>query len=1053
MKKCLFFFLIILSNSLFSQSNKQKFLDANEVSALFRSDGLLFQNKAAGIAQYEVPKNSGRHTFFAASIWIAGKDENDILRVAALRYGSGKDFFPGPYRNNLDILQTLEYAIQYEKQIWKISKEQIACHIANFNNPYYVIPEDILTWPANGDTTLGISESLAPFVDYNQDNIYNPENGDYPLILGDESVFFIMNDIAQAHTETGGLPLGIEVQVMAYQFKGTNSYIDSTTFLKYKIINKGTHSYDSLYVSFFADSDIGNYADDYFGSDPSRNMIYFYNGDFNDQSGDGRLGYGILPPAAGILSLNNTMKNSCYFTSTTSYPYNDPGTAAEYYNFMLGKWANGSDMLYGGLGYASSPGSSTVLSDHCYPGMSDLAGTLSTNGVDMSGLFPNGWDEIVNNNPVGDRRGFATNNSTTLLPGNFKIVDYAILFGRANGEFTSDMSILQGVERLTEIADNCQQFYNSNSLIQSDLTTITNDINTYPNCTSVFLPPNLNLISGPKIRRLDGYGNGGLALELTSDCQDSILTNGFYPITEYQEGKGPIKIEIIDSLVYPYGYFRLDFENYTAPSNGNSADTAKWVLHHSLDNVITSYQGLYNISVDTIQIIPELGLRLNIHQKKYFFPAGSNSNQYKTTEMINAEIIFGNNIEWLTGIKDNDLFYPTNWIRSGEYQDTTSTPVVPGQQPIPDYLDAPNYWDEIAADQEENFENILDGIIAPHRLVGYQASYMPLAYVGTYSPTFKTNASISFLPSVDIVITSDQSKWTRCPVIELCRSQTLSIGSAKAGYMRKSQSVNKNGSADGSGTGMGWFPGYAIDLESGARLYMAFGENSFLGAENGADMLWNPTNRLYSITGAPLMGGQQPIYIFSYKQKTINGFSGGFDFPAYIPSEAEAAGTNFLQNKWIQVEELPTSNPIRRELYGSLSWVMNPLLNQGHSILESDATIKLRINKEYKNFVASGSNQGKPSYDWFNTSNLNIEELTQEYKSLLIYPNPTFSSITIQGKEYMNQNFKIFDQMGREVLYGKLNGISTEVNMSKLSKGIYTLKIEGNYKPVKIVKE
>jgi hypothetical protein len=43
--------------------------------------------------------------------------------------------------------------------------------------------------------------------------------------------------------------------------------------------------------------------------------------------------------------------------------------------------------------------------------------------------------------------------------------------------------------------------------------------------------------------------------------------------------------------------------------------------------------------------------------------------------------------------------------------------------------------------------------------------------------------------------------------------------------------------------------------------------------------------------------------------------------------------------------------------------------------------------------------------------------------------------------------------MGREVISGKLNGINTEVNLSVLSKGIYTLKIEGNYQPAQIVKE
>jgi len=70
-----------------------------------------------------------------------------------------------------------------------------------------------------------------------------------------------------------------------------------------------------------------------------------------------------------------------------------------------------------------------------------------------------------------------------------------------------------------------------------------------------------------------------------------------------------------------------------------------------------------------------------------------------------------------------------------------------------------------------------------------------------------------------------------------------------------------------------------------------------------------------------------------------------------------------------------------------------------------------------------------------------------------VFPNPTSNIITIQGKEDMHQNFKIFDQMGREVYKGKLNGITTDVYLTNLSKGIYTLKIDGNYKPAQIVKE
>ena len=42
-----------------------------------------------------------------------------------------------------------------------------------------------------------------------------------------------------------------------------------------------------------------------------------------------------------------------------------------------------------------------------------------------------------------------------------------------------------------------------------------------------------------------------------------------------------------------------------------------------------------------------------------------------------------------------------------------------------------------------------------------------------------------------------------------------------------------------SPVGMGWFPGYAIDTQTGERLNMAFGEDSGIAADNGKDMRWN----------------------------------------------------------------------------------------------------------------------------------------------------------------------------------------------------------------------
>ena len=507
--------------------------------------------------------------------------------------------------------------------------------------------------------------------------------------------------------------------------------------------------------------------------------------------------------------------------------------------------------------------------------------------------------------------------------------------------------------------------------------------------------------SSPLITRLDGYGNGNRSLELTAESEQSIIEQGYLANPTYDYGRGPINIKVVDPLNLASGYFECKFRDYIANSTGNAADTANWVVYRYESKgdltPIDSVSSENSIASDNEQIIPEWGISVQIYQNKYYFPGGSGNLAGKTTDMIESSIDFADSSKrWLTGVSDNDSYFPTNWIRSGDYS-PNSTVGDQGYECLPDgptYLNPCNYPDETGVDPKQAYESILEGTIAPHRLVGHQADYMPMAYFGNYSASSKQNASISFLPSVNIVITSDKSKWTRVPVIELGRNAGLNIGGCAPGAMRKSPSVDKNGNPDGSGTtGMGWFPGYAIDLESGARLYMAFGENSFLGGENGADMIWNPTDRLVSNVGTPLMGGMHPVYVFSYKQKTINGFNNGFDFPAYIPSEGENTASNFLYNKWLTVEA--NDNTAKRELYGSLSWVSYPMLRNGQSLMACDVTIKLRINKEYKNFVGSGENGGKPMYGWsmddIATKVGSKDQLKEALAMINVVPNPYYA--------------------------------------------------------------
>jgi hypothetical protein len=504
--------------------------------------------------------------------------------------------------------------------------------------------------------------------------------------------------------------------------------------------------------------------------------------------------------------------------------------------------------------------------------------------------------------------------------------------------------------------------------------------------------------SSPRITRLDGYGNGNRSLELTTASMKTILSDGYMANPTYDYGAGPVNIKVVDPLNLANGYFECKFRDYTAPNIGNSADTASWVIYRYANkgdaSPIDSVSSERTIKSDNEQIIPQWGVSVQIFQTKY---TGTGNIISKSTDMIDASMEFDDSSKrWLTGVKDNDAFFPTNWIRSGDYApvcDDDTDPAFVGLPNGPTYLDPCKYQDEIGADPSQAYERVLEGIIAPHRLVGYQADYMPLAYFGSFSGSSKLNASISFLPSVNIVLTSDKSLWTRCPIVELGRNTALNVGGAQPGALRKSPSVDKNGNPDGTGTGMGWFPGYAVDIESGARIYMAFGENSFLGGENGADMIWNPTDRLVSNVGTPLMGGVQPIYVFSYNQASTNGFSSGYNFPAYAPADAENNNMNFAYNKYLEVEG--GSSSAKRELYGSLTWISYPMLATDQELLSTDVTIRLRINKEYKNFVGSGENGGKPMYGWSMediATKVGSQDMLKEALALInVVPNPYYA--------------------------------------------------------------
>src|SRR3982751_4676813 len=71
-------------------------------------------------------------------------------------------------------------------------------------------------------------------------------------------------------------------------------------------------------------------------------------------------------------------------------------------------------------------------------------------------------------------------------------------------------------------------------------------------------------------------------------------------------------------------------------------------------------------------------------------------------------------------------------------------------------------------------------------------------------------------------------------------------GNAGKNTIRKHVSLDNNFNAVPGDSGFSYFPGYAVSLETGERLNMAFGEDSYIRtakgftSDMGADMKWNP---------------------------------------------------------------------------------------------------------------------------------------------------------------------------------------------------------------------
>ncbi|NND73176.1 MAG: T9SS type A sorting domain-containing protein [Rhodothermales bacterium] len=407
-----------------------KDLDINNVRARLYNTGGLFWKGSGNV--YTVPKEGEANAIFASGIWIGGIDPAGDLRFAGTAYGPF-EFWPGP----IDEDGTPPSDCSEYDHLFKVS----AADLQTLEDTGEAT-EDIENWPYD----LG-----APVTDGDGDPAnYDIEAGDRPTLIGDQMVWWVMNDAGNVKEWSFSEPLGLEIQVTAFAFDQPGP-MQNATFYKYRLENKGLVDLNDVYLGIWSDPDLGNAADDFVGSDTTRGLGIVYNGTDVDQGFDG---YGDQPPALaydfvqGPLVPDMTagppwidpdgtqypgmkrlkMSKFVYYNSDSAAQGNPNGNSMEPYDYLRGIWRDGRPMTFGGTGYGGSE-----ITSYMFPG----------NAADRAYWSEENTDGQGSRNTPADRRFIMSVGPFDFNTGDVQEIIYGIIWSRSSDRLSSYRQLLQ----------------------------------------------------------------------------------------------------------------------------------------------------------------------------------------------------------------------------------------------------------------------------------------------------------------------------------------------------------------------------------------------------------------------------------------------------------------------------------------------------------------------------------------------------------------------------------------------------------------------------------
>lgn len=517
----------------------------------------------------------------------------------------------------------------------------------------------------------------------------------------------------------------------------------------------------------------------------------------------------------------------------------------------------------------------------------------------------------------------------------------------------------------------------------------------------VATPFKYNIDDEFEITRLDGVGIGSHFVEMKEDMHDKILNKTFDGAITYKVGKAPIEVKVFNPLNIKDGEYELTFFD-DKMDDAILEPNARWKLAKKGDpDVVLSDKSIETLNQQAIQ---KYGFSVNIAQT---IEPGQVPLLIPNNGAIGSKITYkdANKPQWFSALIDKD---------SSHFDFISSNSNDPNHQFSKNFMQGQWYPYSVC----EYRPIVDDSIKGPFISPAWQNSKN-----GAY---FSQNINWN---NIDIVFTPDKSKWSRCVVVETNNKMysddgLLPKGDVQNMALRKDLSIgsdtNPNAPSDGT-TGKSWFPGYAVDVETGQRLAIFFGENSgydftanplletvyqFKQTPTGGDMIWNPTSDIIvknnidsTITQANLVAG-----------------CGHYIYVTDIPYE-----------NWKDSYNALVSNPTAQQnLVRSIRWVSMPfladsinLLSYKDGIIPNECKIQLRVDNPYQVMKGIGTNNYYPSYTFKIGNGIKAKELVEkntDNQSLIIYPNPSINDNFVTIKNVPRENvIMIFSLDGKSI--------------------------------------